>query len=185
MIAYERIVAPIFFNESLTQCPVSAKQLKFNEISIRTAVSLNMLWHSRLPVVIESNIYRNKRYVCYGASFDGVYYASAIWSSPVAANRIKDGDKIIELRRMAISEDAPKFTASRMLSYMRKDIKKRMPEIAKLISYQDTAVHKGTIYKASGWTAAHYTKGTSWSTTRRKRNKDQTTADEIRWECNL
>lgn len=56
MIAYERIVAPIFFNESLTQCPVSAKQLKFNEISIRTAVSLNMLWHSRLPVVIESNI---------------------------------------------------------------------------------------------------------------------------------
>ena len=28
----------------------------------------------------------------------------------------------------------------------------------KLISYQDAEVHTGTIYKAAGWTPAHYAK---------------------------
>ena len=49
----------------------------------------------------------------------------------------------------AIASDAPKYTATRMLSIMVKRIKKEFPDIVRLISYQDTEVHKGTIYKAA------------------------------------
>ena len=32
------------------------------------------------------------------------------------------------------------------------------PEYERAISYQDTEVHMGTIYKAAGWTPAHHAK---------------------------
>ena len=89
----------------------------------------------------------------------------------------------MELKRMALSGDAPKNTASRFLSWMVKQIKKDYPEVPRLISYQDPAVHKGTIYKASGWTCAglHDSGGFS-STTKRFREKDQAPGSKIRWE---
>ena len=95
---------------------------------------------------------------------------------------MKEGADALELRRLAISQDAPRNTASRMLSVMRKAIKKKMPHIKLLISYQDTDVHQGTIYKASGWSAASVSKaGMHWGDTR-KRSKAQSTASKIRWE---
>ena len=111
-----------------------------------------------------------------------MYYAVAIWSTPVAANRIKNGDNILELRRMAISRFAPKNTATYMISKMVKDIEKTLPNIVKLISYQDTEVHNGTIYKASNWIIGSRSQGASWTTKRRLRNTGQTTSDKIRWE---
>jgi hypothetical protein len=68
---------------------------------------------------------------------------------------------------------------------MKNIIKKEFSDIDRLISYQDTQVHKGTIYKASGWNAIHKTKGTSWTTKKRTRSKDQSLADKVRWEYNL
>jgi hypothetical protein len=44
-----------------------------------------------------------------------------------------------------------------MLGQMRRDIARRFPDCPHLISYQDEDVHTGTIYKAAGWTAEHYT----------------------------
>jgi hypothetical protein len=86
---------------------------------------------------------------------------------------------------MAISSVAPKNTASRMLRVMRLMIERRFPEIVKLISYQDTEVHKGTVYKAAGWRPIGSSKvsGKGWNT--RERSKMQTTADKIRWELEL
>lgn len=69
---------------------------------------------------------------------------------------------------MAIAPDAPKNLASRFLSIMVKEIRRARPDIIKLISYQDTAVHKGTIYKASGWTLERTTEFVSWGITGRK-----------------
>lgn len=180
-----RVAYPLFQEEGGGSIPTSALQLHVAEISVETAIKLNMAWHSRLPKVIASNIIRNKRYVCYGASFNGIYYASAIWSSPVAANRMKDGDRCLELRRMAISDDAPKNTASRMIRIMRAQIQASMPEIARLVSYQDTEVHTGIIYKASGWLPSTRTNGMSWTTDTRTRNVEQTLAPKIRWEYKL
>jgi len=175
-----RVAYPLFQEEYGGSTPTSALQLNITRISTELAVKLNLLWHSRLPKIGNS-------FCCfaYGAEFNNKYYAVALWSQPVAANRLKDGDKILELRRMAIAPDAPKNTASRMIRIMRIDIKKTHPHIIKLISYQDTEVHTGTIYKASGWVAANRTKGLSWTTETRTRNQEQTMADKIRWEYDL
>jgi hypothetical protein len=64
-------------------------------------------------------------------------------------------------------------------------IRKKFPEITRLISYQDTEVHKGIIYKASGWKVGGESNGISWTTKNRQRNKEQTLAKKIRWEIIL
>jgi len=93
---------------------------------------------------------------------------------------------MLELRRMAVRDDCPANTASRMIGYMRRWINKEMPSIACLISYQDTEVHAGTIYKASGWSLADTSKaGFLWSLNGRSRSLEQSTAPKIRWEYAL
>jgi hypothetical protein len=83
---------------------------------------------------------------------------------------------------MAIHDDAPKNTASRFLKIMTLIIKKEMPHIYKLISYQDTSVHQGTIYKASGWNRVETQKKGFQSWKSRAGRIDQSTAIKIRWE---
>jgi hypothetical protein len=143
------------------------------------------LWHSRFPKIDWSNVVRNKDYICFVAEYDDIAYATAIWSSPIAANRLSEGKTALELRRMAICDKAPTNTASRMIGIMRRIISKEMSHITLLISYQDTDVHAGTIYKASGWKAAAQNKGTSWTNKTRKRNQEQSLSDKIRWEYNI
>jgi hypothetical protein len=162
--------------------PTNPHQFTLKEIKPQVASLLNERWHSRLPKIHWSNIVRNTHYVCYGFFFKGNPYGVGIWSSPVAQNRFKDGKKIIELRRLALADNCPKNTASRVISVMTKLVQRKFPEIRRLISYQDTEVHKGTIYKASGWKRAKETSFASWSTKNRKRNKDQATGKKIRWE---
>lgn len=165
--------------------PTSPHQLRLKEIKPKIASKLNERWHSRLPKIHWSNITRNTHYVCYGIYFGYEAIGVAIWSSPVAQNRFKDGKRILELRRLALSDKCPKNTASRVISIMIKLIKNKFPELTRLISYQDTTVHNGTIYKASNWIKAKSTKFSSWTTTKRARNKDQATGLKIRWEYKL
>jgi hypothetical protein len=70
-----------------------------------------------------------------------------------------------------------------MIGKMVKDIKRRFPGIGLLISYQDTDVHKGTIYSASNWKPAAISTLNDWSN--RDRNKEQTRSKKIRWEYEL
>ena len=176
---------PLFRNGSGGSIPTSAHQLLFHKTGVHRACELNQLWHSRFPKIVWSNVVRNKDYVCFIAEHDAIAYASAIWSSPIAGNRLKEGATCLELRRMAIAGDSPPNTASRMLGWMRRYIVKNLPHITLLISYQDTDVHKGTIYKASGWKYANRSKGTSWSNSKRKRSKEQSMSDKVRWELCL
>lgn len=178
-----RVVYPLFQEEGGGSIPTSPLQLELREVKPQIACELNALWHSRLPRLDWSNVTRNTHYVCYAALYDGIIYAVAIWSSPVAQNRFKDGKSILELRRLAISPEAPKNTATRMLAVMIKLIRKKLPEITRLISYQDAAVHTGTIYKAAGWKNTNRTEFISWNN--RPRNPDQAKAPKIRWEKNL
>lgn len=168
-----------------TNPPNSPKQLEIKEIGAKFACELNSKWHSRLPIIDWSNVVRNTYYICFGAIYNNDYYAVGIWSSPVAQNRFKDGKNILELRRLAINELAPKYTATRMISQMVKIIYKNMKNINRLISYQDVEVHSGTIYKASNWFIAQTTEGISWTTKNRKRNIEQTLSNKIRWEYKL
>ena len=86
---------------------------------------------------------------------------------------------------MAISQYCPKNTATKMLAHNRKWIKNNFLDIALLVSYQDTDVHFGTIYKADNWIAASVSKGLKWNTHNRTRNVEQSLADKIRWEFRL
>lgn len=173
-----RVMHPLFQEGQGGSTPTSALHLRFHPCRLEDAISLVAEWHSRLPKVIASNITRNTRWVSYAAEApDGITYAVAIWSNPIATGL--PYHEWLELRRMAIADDAPKNTASRMLAWMGRDIIKRFPEIQRLISYQDCEVHTGCIYRAAGWTPTaksfdHRDRG--------KRNRSQTTATKQRWE---
>ena len=165
---------------------ITVKEIEIQETRAQIACMLNELWHSKLPKIHWSNVVRNKHYVCYAIKYKQAIIGVAIWSSPVAANRFKDGDKLLELRRLALSDVCPRNNASFVISSMIKDIKVRFPELIRLVSYQDTEAHLGTIYKASNWTAAPIqTSLLDWTTSKRKRSSLQSTADKVRWEYNL
>lgn len=175
------IQEPLFWDGNF-DIPASPKCLRLDVIKPQFAVQLNEIWHSRLPKIHWSNVVRNRYYVCYGASYMGIWVACAIWSSPV--NQSYDLESTLELRRMAISQLCPKNTATNLIGRMIKDIEIKFPLVTKLISYQDTEYHHGTIYKASNWYIDGVTKFNTWSKSR-KRSKDQSVADKIRWAYNV
>ena len=161
------------------QVPQTPKAMTLHKLNPQFASELNREWHSRLPVIHWSNIVRNRNYICYGACYDWQYFGVGIWSSPV--NQNFDFDTVLELRRLAIAPNAPKFTATWMIGKMVKAIREDVPGITRLISYQDTEVHRGTIYKAANWFPATQTKFQPWDKSR-SRNGSQSTANKIRWE---
>ena len=164
--------------------PTSTKQLECVPVSAALASALNATWHSRLPCIHSSNILRNRYHICFATMYDWRYFSVGIWSSPV--NQNFNVDTVLELRRLAISPESPKYTASWMLSKMIKEIKKQLPSITRLISYQDTEVHKGTIYKAANWqqTARTRYQPEGWNKSR-KRQASQSQGVKIRWEYQL
>lgn len=165
----------------------SPYEFEYEVIKAKLACELNDKWHSRLPYIHWSNVVRNTHYICFGAKVKGTeeYVAVGIWSSPVAQNRFKFGKQMLELRRMAISEVCPKNTATHMLRFMRQWIRLNFQDVAMLVSYQDTEVHQGTIYKADNWVSASLSEGLSWTTAKRTRSKEQSLAPKVRWEYKL
>jgi hypothetical protein len=151
-----RVVHPLFQAEGGGSIPTSALQLWFEGIDFKTAKRLNRLWHSRFPG-FGGGGYR----ATHSAQFDGLYYAVAIWTNPSAAKLPQLS--WLMLKRWAIADDAPPNTASRMMMWMVRDIRKRLPEVEMLVSYSDPDTHDGAIYKASGWTEGDTTKRTPGS----------------------
>jgi hypothetical protein len=175
----------LFQSQGGGSIPTSPLQLKLVEIKAQTASMLNEKWHRVLPKIHWSCIVRNTHRVCYAICFNEKPIGVAIWSSPVAQNRFADGKTMLELRRLALSDECPKNTASRVISIMIKLIRKKFPQLTRLISYQDCTEHTGTIYKAAGWKAVTKTKLMDWTTKTRKRSSLQSKADKIRWEFML
>jgi hypothetical protein len=170
-----RVAYPLFHEEGDGSTPISPLQLFFRPIDLSTAKRLNRLWHSRLP--------RAGRLTCrvaYAAEFAGRFFAVAIWTNPVA--RLLPQWTWLELNRFAIAPDAPKNTASRMLGWMTRDIRLRLPEVERLISYQDMDVHAGTIYRACGWTASQESSGGEWCVPTRWVRPTQSASPKRRWE---
>jgi len=178
-----RIACPLFQAEYGGEVPTSALQLRLLCCSEKTFRELNYSWHSRLPNAGE--FYGAGLF--FTAEFSNKYYATAGWSAPI--NIAFNDCNFLELRRFAIAKSAPKNTASRLLSLMVRYIKKNKPHIVKLISYQDTAVHTGTIYKAQGWKQeAKASTRCGWLTHKRRGNTGgpsfqlQSDTPKLRWE---
>lgn len=176
-----RVAYPLFQEGDGGSIPTSALQLIVFPVDMGQAQKLNRMWHSVLPETDLGNLLRNARSVAFVAEFQNVRYACGIWTTPIAANRMKNGFDWLELRRFAIAPDAPKNTASRVLSVMVRLIRKRWPELIGLVSYQAVAHHTGTIYKAAGWVATNKSKASTWHPGER-RAEMQTQSDKIRWE---
>jgi hypothetical protein len=178
-----RVVQPLFQEEGDGASPISPLQLYFSPISESVFVQLNAAWHSRLPKVGNSHFR-----VCYGAEYRNRWYAVSAWSNPVA--RLLPQREWLELRRFAISHDSPRYTASRMIGWMTRDIRRRFPDVVRLISYQDLDSHTGAIYRASGWKQAENYKPrargwTGWGTRPRLGRTNQAVAPRMRWELPL
>jgi hypothetical protein len=161
--------------------------LRVYPIDVMTASRLNRLWHSRLPIFQTGARLSAKR--CYGAEYDGRWWAVAIWRNPSA--RLLPQDTHLELVRFAIAPAAPRNTASRMLAVMARLIRAEFPHITTLVSYQDAEVHRGTIYRAAGWTPTHRHPGGTWNrpnsrnrcgTPRTRPDYNQATGAKVRWE---
>lgn len=167
---------------------LKARNLEFGLCSKKHAIALNILWHSQLPKVQKGPW----QFAFKGHHF-GKTYVVALWNNP--SSRMLP-NHWLELRRLACSEDAPKNTASRFLSFMVKYFKKNYPEKERCISYQDTLYHKGIIYKAAGWEKAYFSpsinrdrtltrKGTGRLYRVDMNGKDVSTSAKIRWEKEL
>lgn len=180
------VAHPLFQGEGGGSIPTSALQLRFTPIGVDTALELNALWHSAMPNL---SAFAARCYVysqCYVAEFENGWFAVAIWSSPPALNRmtVEAPEEIIELRRFAIAPQAPKNTATRMLAWMVRDLKKRYPELRRFISYQAEAIHKGTIYRAAGWTPVARAEFRPWAVSGKRSGSKAAQVDspKVRWE---
>ena len=169
-----RVAHPLFQEEGGGSTPTSALQLRLIKVPHALARQLNRLWHSRLPRTGPGSR------VCYAADFEGIYYAVAIWGRPLA--RLLEQWEWLELYRLAIAPDAPRNTASRMLGVMARLISRDFPNIQRLISYQDTEVHTGGIYRAAGWEMTVASDGGEWDRPSRPTAKAQSAAPKQRWE---
>ncbi len=154
----------------------SALSLRFEAIDLQSALTLIGLWHSQLPLLDK----RVAAWLCYGGRCKETLVAAAVWSLPVARLLPQDGS-CLELRRFALAPSAPKYSASRMLGWMARDIAHRRPAVNRVVSYQDCDVHKGTIYKASGWTPVRAPSGGDWNHQTRQRSARRIKR-KVRWE---
>ena len=183
-----RVAHPLFQTEGSGSTPTSALELVVELVPFQFAKELNAQWHSRLPA-FGTGCVTNMKFLSYAARFGDESYAVAIWSNPVA--RLLPQAEWLELRRFAIAPEAPKNTASRMLGFMARNIRKTHPLITTLISYQDCEAHKGTIYSAAGWKPTHQHEGGSWNrpnsknangTPRTRPDANNSIGPKIRWE---
>lgn len=143
----ERFESPLFAIP--VSEPAKARELSCERCSVDHARELIRLWHSRLP-----KTQRGPWMFAFRGAVDDYSYAVALWNNPSARTLPQHW---IELRRMAVSPDAPHCTASWFLGAMAKWFRDNAPQHEVMISYQDEAVHEGTIYKAAGWIAEHRT----------------------------
>ena len=126
---------------------VKASQLHVDRCSPAIARQFIKDHHSRLPVTQRGPWMH--AYKAVDPNTDRIF-ATALWNNPSARTL---PNYWIELRRMAVSADAPHCTASAFLAKMVKDL--RLDGKTHFISYQDCDVHTGTIYKAAGWQIEH------------------------------
>lgn len=141
----DRRMAPLFHQVEVDP-PAKATMLRVERCDPQFARVMVEAWHSRLPTT-QAGPWK----LGFAAHFEFTCFGAALWNNPSARMLPSNW---LELRRLAVAPDAPHCTASRMLGQMAKWIRRNLPEVPVLLSYQDMEVHTGTIYRAAGWTPA-------------------------------
>ncbi len=146
---FDRRMSPLL-DEVEHPPPGKATDLVLERCSIEFARGAIAAWHSRLP---KTQVGPWK--LAFAIHSHSTCFGAALWHNPSARTLPSDW---LELRRLAISPDAPHCSASFMLAAMSKWIRNEFPDVPMLISYQDQEVHTGTIYRAAGWVPAYVAK---------------------------
>ena len=136
------VLDPIFQIEDSVE-NIKARDLLFEQCPKKHAVEFVRKYHSRL-----SKCQSGPWMFAFRAKYKNTTVAVALWNNPSTRSLPNNW---LELRRLACSPNSPHNTCSRFISFMVNFFKNEHKNIEKLISYQDTAVHTGTIYKASNW----------------------------------
>ena len=88
---------------------------------------------------------------CFAGWVDDVLVAAQVWRWPTARMLPSDGSWL-ELSRWCLTPQAGKNAGSRMMRWVRGEIRREAPAVRVLVSYSDpSAGHSGALYKASGW----------------------------------
>lgn len=92
-------------------------------------------------------------------------------------------DRVLELTRAYLIDEAPKNSESQALALMRKHVRTWLPQIRLLLAYSDPAAgHDGTIYEADGWAQFGKTthkNGFGWRS--RPNRTDDPVTPKLRW----
>lgn len=130
--------------------PEKATQLAVERCTPQFACGMVRAYHSRLP-----NVQNGPWKLAFSAHYHYTSFGAALWHNPSARGL---PNSWLELRRLVVVPNAPHCTASRMLGQMVRWIRSSLPDVERVISYQDLDVHTGTIYRAAGWCPAHHSK---------------------------
>jgi len=140
----------LFQSEEGGAIPTSPLQLELRQVNKKTAALAYKKWH----------YFGEKGFLAsynFGVFFKGNFLGAISYGIPNARN-IKGlyssdtQNDFMELTRLALSEDCPKNSESRVISISLKLLKKIKPELKGIITYADTAQnHTGIIYKASNF----------------------------------
>lgn len=129
----------------------TAKDILIKPINARTANAIIKKLHYSGKVVSNSNLH-------FGVFLNGKLEGAMQLGSPMDKRKsialVKDTlwSGMIELNRMAFSDNLPRFSESRAIGYVLRLIRKNYPQIKWVQSFSDaTACGDGTIYRASGF----------------------------------
>lgn len=112
---------------------------------------------------------------------DGVaIYGVSTFGRPVA--RREDQETTLEHTRMALSNDAPRNSASFFMAQSRKWIRANMPEVKRLISYVPAGKYKGITYLADNWRIVYENQHSTAKWTNRKERHDVQNEQRTKFE---
>lgn len=100
----------------------------------------------------------NRNTINYGVFYQGRLLGACTFgnaNSPAMIHLVEGTEQheYLELTRLWLSDELPKNSESRVVSYCLRHIKKHCPEIKWIVSFADeNEEHKGTIYQATNWT---------------------------------
>lgn len=100
--------------------------------------------------------------IAYGVFENDHPFANLIGAILYARPAARGEDQVhtLEIRRLCILDVTAKNAESRVIGWTIRDLRKRFPEVARVIAYADPAAgHQGTIYKAAGFKLIGETNG--------------------------
>jgi hypothetical protein len=103
-----------------------------------------------------NNVFADRHYLgpCRRAIAYWIDEAGALAFAHPTARMIPNDGTVIELTRWCITSTEPN-AGSQQWARVRRQLRHRFPDALTVVSYADTDLHDGALYRAANWTPAH------------------------------